>query len=91
MSLCVPTCAYVASADGTHIYAEAVGDPARTPIVFIHGGSLSSIMFDSIFNDTKWTDRLYLVCLFARLVYRFQQHSDSVRRTRTWKERYAHR
>ncbi|KAF8340196.1 Alpha/Beta hydrolase protein [Amanita rubescens] len=61
MSSYVPTYAYVGSADGTRIYAEAVGDPAKPPIMFIHGGSLSSIIFDSIFNDAKWTDELYLI------------------------------
>lgn len=70
----VPTCAYVDSADGTRIYAEAVGDPAKPPMVFIHGGSLSSIIFDPIFNDTKWTDRLYLACPFT--LYSFSSNNS---------------
>ena len=56
-----PTCEYVTSADGTRIYSEAVGDPSKPAIIFIHGFQLSSIAFDSIFDDPKWTDKLYLV------------------------------
>lgn len=69
----VPTSAYVVSADGTRIYAEAVGDPAKPPMVFIHGGSLSSLIFDSIFNDTKWTDRLYMACPFTLYNFSFNR------------------
>ncbi|KAG7440100.1 alpha/beta-hydrolase [Guyanagaster necrorhizus] len=49
------------SADGTTIYADASGDPSRPAIVFIHGVSLSSVVWNDIFNDTKWTDLFYLV------------------------------
>ena len=56
-----PTCEYVTSADGTRIYSEAVGDPSKPAIIFIHGFQLSSVAFDSIFDDPKWTDKLYLV------------------------------
>jgi pimeloyl-ACP methyl ester carboxylesterase len=62
-----PTCEYVTSADGTRIYSEAVGDPTKPAIVFIHGFQLSSVAFDPIFDDPKWTDKLYLVrwlCLY---------------------------
>ena len=69
----VPTSAYVVSADGTRIYTEAVGDPAKPPMVFIHGGSLSSLIFDSIFNDTKWTDRLYMACPFTLSNFSFDR------------------
>ncbi|KAF8333348.1 Alpha/Beta hydrolase protein [Amanita rubescens] len=56
-----PSCEYVASADGTRIYSEALGDPTKPCIVFIHGFQLSSVAFDPIFNDPKWTDQLYLI------------------------------
>ena len=55
------SCAYVASADGTRIYSEAVGDHTKPCIVFIHGFQLSSVAFDPIFNNLEWTDQLYLV------------------------------
>lgn len=51
----------VVSKDGTEIYADAVGDPTNPALVFIHGFSLSSIVFDSIFADQLWTDHVYLV------------------------------
>lgn len=51
----------VISKDGTEIYADAVGDPTKPALVFIHGFSLSSIVFDSIFDDQLWTDHVYLV------------------------------
>ena len=57
-----PTCGYVTSADGTRIYTEAVGDPTKPAVIFIHGFQLSSVAFDPIFDDPKWTDKLYLVC-----------------------------
>jgi pimeloyl-ACP methyl ester carboxylesterase len=49
------------SADGTEIYADAVGDPTKLALVFIHGFALSSMVFDSIFNDPLWADQVYLV------------------------------
>lgn len=56
----------VVSKDGIEIYADAVGDPTKPALVFIHGFSLSSIVFDSIFADHLWTDYVYLV---GRLQY----------------------
>ncbi|KAJ3562281.1 hypothetical protein NP233_g9676 [Leucocoprinus birnbaumii] len=49
------------SADGTRIYANAVGDPSKQAIVFIHGFCWSLIAFDDIFEDRRWTSKLYLV------------------------------
>lgn len=49
------------SADGTQIYANAVGDPSKQAVVFIHGFVWSFIAFDDIFDDTEWTTQLYLV------------------------------
>ncbi|KAJ6552093.1 Alpha/Beta hydrolase protein, partial [Mycena vulgaris] len=49
------------SADGTDIYAEALGDPSKPTVVFIHGFSMSSIAFDAIFSDPRWIDNVYLV------------------------------
>ncbi|KAJ6510662.1 Alpha/Beta hydrolase protein [Mycena sanguinolenta] len=49
------------SADGTDIYAEAVGDSSKPAVVFIHGFSMSSIAFNTIFVDPEWISNLYLV------------------------------
>lgn len=57
----IPTTHLVRSADGTEIYADAVGDPARPAIVFIHGFSLSALVFDPIFADPEWLENAYLV------------------------------
>jgi pimeloyl-ACP methyl ester carboxylesterase len=49
------------SVDGTAIYAEAVGDPSKPALVFIHGFSMSCIAFDAIFADQQWNSAAYLV------------------------------
>ena len=52
---------FVHSSDGTRIYADAVGEPTKPCIVFIHGLSLSAAVFDDIFNDQTYTNEFYLV------------------------------
>ncbi|KAJ7711987.1 Alpha/Beta hydrolase protein [Mycena metata] len=49
------------SADGTDVYAEAVGDSSKPAVVFIHGFSMSSMAFNAIFSDPKWIANVYLV------------------------------
>ncbi|KAJ7186984.1 Alpha/Beta hydrolase protein [Mycena filopes] len=49
------------SADGTEIYAEAVGDPSKPGVIFIHGFSMCSVAFDAIFRDPQWIANVYLV------------------------------
>ncbi|OCH85853.1 alpha beta-hydrolase [Obba rivulosa] len=49
------------STDGTEIYADAVGDPSKPSIVFIHGFSVSSMVFDIVFSDPKFFEHYYLV------------------------------
>ncbi|KAF7341617.1 putative oxidoreductase ephD [Mycena sanguinolenta] len=49
------------SADGTKIFAEARGNPAKPAIVFIHGFGIGAMAFDDIFNDPLWLARAYLV------------------------------
>ena len=51
----------VTSSDGTEIYAEAVGNPKKPHIVFVHGFTLSGAVFDRIFHDTQYQQRYYLV------------------------------
>ncbi|KAJ6496417.1 Alpha/Beta hydrolase protein [Mycena sanguinolenta] len=52
---------FVTSADGTQIFAEARGDPAKPAIVFIHGFGLGAMAFDEIFDDPLWLNQSYLV------------------------------
>ena len=49
------------SPDGTLVYAEAVGMPSNPHLVFLHGFSLSTVVFDSIFHNTRYADAFYLV------------------------------
>ncbi|KAF8524150.1 Alpha/Beta hydrolase protein [Hysterangium stoloniferum] len=51
----------LASKDGVEIYAEAVGDPSKPHVVFIHGLGLSSIVWDSQFHDTQLINNTYAV------------------------------
>ncbi|KAF8885175.1 Alpha/Beta hydrolase protein [Infundibulicybe gibba] len=84
------TCSKVlTSADGTRIYAEAVGrapGPGIPTIVFIHGLLITSIVFDAIFTDDAWTHNAYLV----RYDMRGQGRSGQPRDGAGWEsERFA--
>lgn len=57
---------FVASEDGTKIYAEAIGDKRNTPVVFIHGFGGSVVHFNKQFEDAKLLKNLYLVRLVTR-------------------------
>ncbi|KAJ7074784.1 Alpha/Beta hydrolase protein [Mycena amicta] len=61
----MPDRRYATSADGTLIYAEAVGSRTNTKpkpvLVFIHGFSMTSIAFDKIFEDEGWSGWGYLI------------------------------
>ncbi|KAH9917665.1 alpha/beta-hydrolase [Epithele typhae] len=48
------------STDGTHIHAEAVGDPRNPHVVFIHEATLSAQVFDGLFDDPRLTDYLFI-------------------------------
>ncbi|VDB86522.1 unnamed protein product [Peniophora sp. CBMAI 1063] len=60
-AIVTPDVRYLKSADGTVVYAEAVGDPSDPQIIFLHGFSLSTIVFDSIFYDPRYAKQFYLV------------------------------
>jgi len=47
--------------DGLNIYAEAIGDPTKPPVVFIHGNSTSSGVWDNQFLDKTLNTNFYLV------------------------------
>ncbi|KAL0570128.1 hypothetical protein V5O48_011833 [Marasmius crinis-equi] len=51
----------IMSKDQTEIYAEARGDASKPAVVFIHGFSMSLIVWESIFEDPKWLAQFYLV------------------------------
>ena len=51
----------IRSADGTPIYAEAVGDHTNVHVVFVHGMSFSGAAFDSVFGDKTLLNKLYMV------------------------------
>ncbi|KAF8990563.1 Alpha/Beta hydrolase protein [Cyathus striatus] len=51
----------VKSSDGTEIFTSAVGSPRNPPIVFIHGYSFSSLVFDDLFEDERLLSRFYMV------------------------------
>lgn len=53
------------SSDGTEIYAEAVGNPLKPHVVFVHGFTLSGAVFDRIFLNAKFQESYYLVSLVA--------------------------
>jgi len=54
------------SADGTPIHAEALGDRTKPSVVFIHGFSMSSMVWSDIFSDPLWSDEVYLVAYDGR-------------------------
>lgn len=58
---------FVRSEDGTLIYADAVGNPLLPSIVFVHGLSLSSIVFEGLFQDRTLLANAYLVCYLRSL------------------------
>jgi len=49
------------SPDGTRIWAEAIGDPTNTAIVFIHGMACSAMLFDKQFHDPMMLNKFYMV------------------------------
>ncbi|KAJ8515650.1 hypothetical protein ONZ45_g6952 [Pleurotus djamor] len=49
------------STDGTKIYADATGNPMKQSIVFVHGGLLSGIVYDRLFEHPRLKNDFYLV------------------------------
>ena len=58
----------VTSADGTNIYAEAVGDSTKPPIVFIHGFTSTAEVFNEVFADRPLLERHYLASFQFMLI-----------------------
>lgn len=49
------------SKDGTTIYSDAIGDPSKPHIVFVHGLSLSGAVFNDVFADARYNSEFYMV------------------------------
>ncbi|KAH6915704.1 Alpha/Beta hydrolase protein [Coprinopsis sp. MPI-PUGE-AT-0042] len=54
------------SSDGTTIYSEAFGDSSKPAIVFIHGFSLSTRVWEALFKESSLKDHFYLVAYDTR-------------------------
>ena len=52
---------YVTSPDGTKIWAESTGNPAKPAVVFIPGFSCSSLAFDKQWTNTFMKTNLFMV------------------------------
>ncbi|KAK0190064.1 Alpha/Beta hydrolase protein [Armillaria mellea] len=55
------TAQLVPSKDGALIYADAVGNPTKPCLVFVHGFTLSGAVFDNLFTNPKLIANFYLV------------------------------
>ncbi|KAM5536148.1 hypothetical protein V8D89_010247 [Ganoderma adspersum] len=49
------------SSDGTHIHAEAVGNPRNPHVLFVHEATLCASVFDELFEDSRLTDHLFMM------------------------------
>lgn len=68
----------VRSADGTWIFADAVGDPTLPALVFIHGFACASSIFDQLVADPHLLAKFYLVSRFFIVSIRHAiEYSDS--------------
>lgn len=52
---------FVISGDGAKIWADASGDPTKTPVVFVHGLSCTALAFEAQFADPTLLSNLYMV------------------------------
>ncbi|KAF4586790.1 hypothetical protein EYR40_010806 [Pleurotus pulmonarius] len=71
------TARIIASKDGTSIYADAAGNPAKQSIVFVHGLALSGVVFDNFFTNNHLRENYYLVRYDARGHGRSGKPSDA--------------
>ncbi|KDR73835.1 hypothetical protein GALMADRAFT_71580 [Galerina marginata CBS 339.88] len=49
------------SSDGTDIFADAIGNPRNPPIIFVHGITLSALVFKDLFEDERLLNHFYLI------------------------------
>lgn len=57
---------YIASNDGTKLYAQAAGDPSKQAVVFLHGYAFNVGAFQKQFQDPDWLENFYLVAYDLR-------------------------
>ena len=54
---------FVVSADGTRIFAGALGVPDKPALIFVHGFTLSGSIFDDLFARLESSKDYYLASL----------------------------
>ncbi|KAG7446699.1 alpha/beta-hydrolase [Guyanagaster necrorhizus] len=52
---------FIASQDGTRIWAEAAGTPGKPPVVFVHGFLTSGLNWARQFGDKRLLESLYMI------------------------------
>ena len=52
---------FVVSADGTRVFAAALGDPSKPALVFVHEIALSGSVFNKLFAKLNEMNEFYLV------------------------------
>ncbi|THH07991.1 hypothetical protein EW145_g3019 [Phellinidium pouzarii] len=52
---------FVISADGTRIYADAVGSSSNPALVFAHGFTASSVAYNGLFSNPDYSKNFYLI------------------------------
>lgn len=52
---------FVVSADGTKVFGGAVGDSEKPALIFVHGYSLTSSVFNNFFANPENSVDFYLV------------------------------
>lgn len=81
---------FVVSADGTRIFAGAVGNPSNPALVFVHGFTLCGDVFNDIFANSDYSKDFYLVSHAAFALNAFNDFSLSdlgtLRPSWSWKD-----
>lgn len=52
---------FVTSADGTKVFAGALGNPEKPSLIFVHGWTLNSSIFNELFTKLELSKEFYLV------------------------------
>ena len=58
---------FVVSADGTKVFAGALGNPEKPALVFIHGITLSDSVYNNLFSMPDLSNDFYLVSITPSL------------------------
>lgn len=78
----------IISSDGSTIHAEAIGNHSGQHIIFLHGFTLSSAVFDNIFFDIRYHKEYFLVSLTESVNHAAVAHvhlfADSIRLAWSW-------